>query len=117
MLRAEAKFQKGDRQGAADDINEVRERAHAPLISAADVDLDYILDERARELYGEERRWNTLLRIGGNVPNDRIVNNALWIVTYKAWSGTMELTFYCQYPNLLSIVIWMQVLEQNPGWK
>lgn len=63
MLRAEAKFQKGDRQGAADDINEVRERAHAPLISAADVDLDYILDERARELYGEERRWNTLLRI------------------------------------------------------
>ena len=117
LLRAEAKFQKGDRQGAADDINEVRERAHAPLISAADVDLDYILDERARELYGEERRWNTLLRIGGNVPNDRIVNNALWIVTYKAWSGTIGVDFLLPIPQSVIDSNLDTVLEQNPGWK
>ena len=79
--------------------------------------MDYILDERARELYGEERRWNTLLRIGGNVPNDRIVNNALWIVTYKAWSGTIGADFLLPIPQSVIDSNLDAVLEQNPGWK
>lgn len=117
LIRAEARLQKGDKQGAADDINEIRSRAHAPLVSVNDVTLDYILDERARELYGEERRWNTLLRIGGNVPNDRIVKNALWIVTYKAWSGTISQNFLLPIPQSVIDSNLDAVLEQNPGWK
>ena len=117
LLRAEAKMLKGDKNGAALDINELRGRAKAPLITAGDVTIDYILDERARELYGEERRWNTLLRIGGNIPNDRIVNNALWIVRYNAWSGTIGSDFLFPIPQSVIDSNLDAVIEQNPGWK
>lgn len=63
LLRAEANFWKGNLQEAADDINLVRERAGADLIAATDVNIDYILDERARELYYEENRKTELTRI------------------------------------------------------
>ena len=51
LLLAEAYLNKGDKASAADAINVVRARAKAPLCTAADVTIDYILDERARELY------------------------------------------------------------------
>ena len=64
LLRAEAKMLKGDLSGAATDINAVRARSSATLVVAGDVNMDLILDERARELYGEEFRINTLYRTG-----------------------------------------------------
>ncbi len=64
LLRAEANMLKGDLSAAANDINTVRNRAQATPVSAADVNIDLILDERARELYGEEFRLNTLMRTG-----------------------------------------------------
>lgn len=64
LLRAEAYLRKGDLQKAADDINVVRSRAAAKAVTAARVDLDYILDERARELIIEEPRRLTLSRMG-----------------------------------------------------
>lgn len=63
LLLAEAYLNKGDKASAADAINVVRARAKAPLCTAADVTIDYILDERARELYGEEHRAVTLSRL------------------------------------------------------
>jgi hypothetical protein len=63
LLRAEAYFWKGQTGLAADDINKVRARAHAPLISASDVTIDYIFDERARELYAEEPRHSEMVRV------------------------------------------------------
>src|SRR5690606_36331076 len=63
LLRAEAHLWKGELGPAADDINAVRARAHAPLISAADVNIGTILDERARELYYEEPRKVELTRM------------------------------------------------------
>lgn len=55
--------------GAAYYINELRKRAaSAPeyidelMITAADVTIDYILDERTRELCGEQLRWLDLVR-------------------------------------------------------
>jgi hypothetical protein len=62
-LRAEAYFWKNDLEKAGNDINEVRGRASAPLVAAANVTIDYILDERARELYMEEPRKTELTRI------------------------------------------------------
>lgn len=62
LLRAEAYFHKGMPADAANDINAVRERANAPLISAGDVTIDYIFDERARELMAEEPRHSELVR-------------------------------------------------------
>jgi hypothetical protein len=62
LLKAEALF-KLDRPGeAAAVINVIRERSNATPISAGDVTLDFILDERSRELIVEEDRRYTLLR-------------------------------------------------------
>jgi tetratricopeptide (TPR) repeat protein len=63
LLRAEAYFWKGNLGAAAEDINVVRRRAEADEITASDVNIDYILDERARELYYEEGRKTELTRI------------------------------------------------------
>ena len=64
LLRAEAYLGKGQKDKAADDINVIRTRAEAPLVEDVEVDIDYILDERIRELYGEEYRTLTLCRLG-----------------------------------------------------
>ena len=60
---------------AAADINLIRNRANATPVDPADVDLDYILDERARELYGEEWRFITLRRMGKVLEESDINNN------------------------------------------
>ncbi|HKL34102.1 MAG TPA: RagB/SusD family nutrient uptake outer membrane protein, partial [Tangfeifania sp.] len=49
---------------AAKDINIVRARVNADPVAAGDVDLDFLLDERARELFTEEFRLFTLMRTG-----------------------------------------------------
>lgn len=66
LLRAEAYLKNGNKGLAKNDINEVRGRSKATLITDADVSMDYILDERARELFGEEYRLVTLTRLSTN---------------------------------------------------
>jgi hypothetical protein len=63
LLRAEAYFWKGQLALAAADLNKVRERAKALPVTAADVNIHFILDERARELFAEEPRHSELVRI------------------------------------------------------
>jgi hypothetical protein len=62
LLRAEAYFWKGELSAAANDINVVRQRAGALPITAGDVTLDFIFDERARELFTEAPRHSELVR-------------------------------------------------------
>jgi starch-binding outer membrane protein, SusD/RagB family len=64
LLRAEAYLGLGNIAAAAADINVVRERSNADPVSAANVNIDYILDERMRELGVEEKRMLTLMRLG-----------------------------------------------------
>jgi len=64
LLRAEAYLAIGDMQKAADDINIVRSRANAPEVESSMVDIDYILDERMRELHFETHYLATLMRLG-----------------------------------------------------
>lgn len=64
LLLAEAQLALGDPGGAAITINKLRNRANAAEITAGDVDVDFILDERSRELWSEEHRRYTLLRYG-----------------------------------------------------
>ena len=75
LLRAEAYIGLGKKDLAAADINLIRTRAHANPIDASKADLDYVLDERARELYGEEFSHITLRRMGKLVERVRIYNN------------------------------------------
>ncbi|MEI6948425.1 RagB/SusD family nutrient uptake outer membrane protein [Paraflavisolibacter sp. H34] len=70
LVAAEAQFRLGKTDSAAYFINEVRKRAALPgreaamQIAPTDVSLDFILDERARELAGEQVRWYDLKRTG-----------------------------------------------------
>lgn len=70
LLRAEARLHLNKLQLAADDINVVRTRAAKPgkvaemQITAADVNINRILLERALELDAEQLRWFDLVRTG-----------------------------------------------------
>lgn len=72
LFLAEACLMNNDKDGAAMAINEVRKRAKASLVKPLEVDVDYLLDERARELIGEEMRRLTLARFGGDVFLNRV---------------------------------------------
>ena len=115
LLRAEAKWRSGDLQGAANDINLLRDRAKcAYRVTASDVGLELILDERARELYLEEIRWNTLLRMGGTVAVDRIREYSYWDAPRSASMKTFNL-----WPIPQSVIDTNKdvKMEQNEGWK
>lgn len=64
LLQAEAQFKQGKLTEAANSINAIRARANATPVTAAQINLDFILDERARELLAEENRRMTLMRTG-----------------------------------------------------
>lgn len=64
LLRAEAYIGKGNTASAVADVNAIRGRAGAAPATAAQMNIDYILDERARELFGDEYRMLTLGRLG-----------------------------------------------------
>lgn len=76
LLLAEAQLQQGNTTGAAASINVLRTRAKAAQVSASDITLDFVLDERARELIGEESRRLTLLRTGTLVSRATRLNGA-----------------------------------------
>ena len=77
LIAAEAAMNLSDNTTAATYINVIRTRAAKPgqtaamQITPAQVTLDFILDERAREFAGEQMRWFDLKRTGKLV--DRIV--------------------------------------------
>jgi hypothetical protein len=62
LLLAEAQLKLGRPGDAATTLNIVRSRSHASPVGADQVTLDFILDERSRELLTEEQRRFTLLR-------------------------------------------------------
>jgi len=62
LLKAEAQFKLGLTADAAATINIIRSRSNASPVTAANINIDFILDERSRELFLEEQRRYTLLR-------------------------------------------------------
>jgi starch-binding outer membrane protein, SusD/RagB family len=109
LLRAEAYLGLGNTQSAANDINVVRSRAQAPPITAGDVDIDYILDERARELYLEEFRVLTLTRLGKLVERTR-EHNPFNGDTYADHNNIFPIPFSEIEKNVMANI------EQNPGY-
>lgn len=64
LLRAEANLKLNNIASAAADLNIVRARSNASAVLPSNVTMDYILDERLRELGVEEKRMLTLMRTG-----------------------------------------------------
>lgn len=64
LIKAEAQFLLGLPAEAATTINIIRSRSNATPVTAANINIDFILDERSRELLCEEHRRYTLVRTG-----------------------------------------------------
>ena len=64
LLAAEAEFRLSKFDQAAGHINALKTRSNATTITAGQVTVEAILDERARELFSEEHRRYTLNRFG-----------------------------------------------------
>ncbi|MEB8344738.1 RagB/SusD family nutrient uptake outer membrane protein [Flavobacteriaceae bacterium KMM 6898] len=109
LLRAEAYLAKGNLNLAAMDINAVRERSNALPVAEGDVTIDYILDERLRELNYEEPRRMTLSRLGLLAERTR---------KYNPYSGTNVQDYHNLFPIPFSEIErnTLKVLEQNPGY-
>jgi hypothetical protein len=117
LLRAEAYFRKGSPGLAADDINVVRARANASLISGADVTEDFILDERARELVVEEPRLRTLIRMGRLVDRVRTYNSAPSVAGGVSSGATIqEFNKFWPIPQKVIDANIDAKFEQNPGY-
>jgi hypothetical protein len=116
LLRAEAYLRMDDKGKAAADINVLRNRAGCSyLVGANDVTLTFILDERVRELFMEERRWCTLLRMGGTVVADQLKAHAMYIADYRNYTGDIKWNLF-PIPQSAIDANLDAVLEQNPGW-
>lgn len=81
LIAAEALMMLGNLDEAADYFNTVRKRAEVPgetipLITSGGLNIDEILDERARELHAEYLRWYDLKRTGTLLERVRAHNAA-----------------------------------------
>lgn len=112
LLRAEAYLDKGDPVNAAADVNSVRSRSNANPVLPGQVTLDYILDERARELITEERRRLTLSRLG------KLVERVQKYQTRSDVKASIQ-PYHELYPIPQSAIDanFSAKLEQNPGYQ
>ena len=110
LLLAEAYINQDKINEATEAINEVRKRANATLAQVSEVDMDYLLDERIRELIVEEMRRFTFIRTGKLLERTR---------KYNSVSGPIIQDYQVLWPIPQNIIDantgkkW----ENNPGWK
>lgn len=103
----------GSTSTAVDYINELRERAYGNTsgnISAGDLTLDFILDERSRELYWEAHRRTDLIRF------NQFSSNGVWQWKGNVQQGTTTEAFRDVMPLPQTDLGINTNLEQNPGY-
>jgi len=113
LLLAEAQFKQGKLAEAAASLNVIRARANATPVTASQVTLDYILDERVRELVGEENRRMTLMRTGKLVDRTLALNP---VSAVNQVSGLTEKHLLLPIPQSEIDLNKDATLEQNPGY-
>lgn len=117
LLLAEAQFKQNKTVEAANSLNILRRRAFPAYpaegkVSASDITLNFILDERARELIGEENRRMTLMRT-----KTLLERAKLNTTRYKPIIGLTETNLLLPIPLTEIQLNKDAVLEQNPGYK
>ena len=104
----------GNKQEAADYFNKIRERAYdgqTGNLDANDLNLDVMLDERARELYWECHRRTDLVRYGKFTDG-----NYVWAWKGNVAEGAIVPSFRNIYPIPSADLISNTNLQQNPGY-
>ena len=110
LILAEAQLMQGKNAEAAASINAVRTRAGATPIAATDVSIDFILDEKARELWGEQySRKADLFRTGKYIERVKQYNP-------EAGPNVQEKHTLLPIPQSEIDLNRGAMLEQNPGW-
>jgi hypothetical protein len=115
LLAAEALVRDGRPTEALPYVNAVRERAAKPGVAkalmdvtAADLSLDFILDERSRELAGEQMRWFDLTRTGKLLER---------VLKYNSSAATGIKSFHVLRPiPTEQITLTANAFPQNPGY-
>ncbi|MCM5661916.1 RagB/SusD family nutrient uptake outer membrane protein [Galbibacter mesophilus] len=101
----------GDLATATSYINALRTRANASSIAQSELDLNFVLDERARELYWEGQRRSDLVRYG-------LFTTGTYLWPFKGGSknGTSVEGFRNLFPLPSNIILINTNLTQNPGY-
>lgn len=92
-------------------VNAVRARSHASEVTAGDLTLDFILDERGRELNLEGHRRSDLIRFGKFTGG-----SYLWPWKGNTLNGTSISSDYALFPIPLTALQANTNLTQNPGY-
>lgn len=103
----------GDATTAVNYINMINERAYGNVggnIKAGDLTLDYVLDERSRELHWEGHRRTDLIRFG------EFSDNGVWPWKGGVVQGQTTESFRDKYPIPSSDIIANPNLTQNEGY-
>jgi len=101
----------GSNSQALDYVNQIRTRSHANPITAGELTLDFILDERARELNFEGHRRTDLIRFGKFTGG-----SYLWPWKGGVKDGTAIPATYNLFPIPLKAMQANPNLTQNPGY-
>ena len=119
LFLAEAQFYLGDLNGAAQTINVLRTRANSDTCKASDISIDFILDERSRELFSEEHRRYTLLR----VRDPQNSSLPIWISRTNKYNKTIAnntpviaTDTLLPIPQVVINANLTKVMPQNPGY-
>lgn len=116
LIAAEALMKENDIPGALGHLNTLRARATKPgftlemTVTAGDLDIDFILDERARELGGERLRWADLKRTGKLIERAQLYNpSARALISNKHLLRPIPTNFLDRLSN-------REEFGQNPGY-
>lgn len=104
----------GDTSLAVDKINELRERAYgndSGNIKPADLTLDFVLDERSRELYWEGQRRTDLVRY-----NYFTTGDYLWPFKGNEQAGISVGSYRNIFPLPINVLATNPNLTQNDGY-
>jgi hypothetical protein len=96
---------------ATDYVNAVRTRANASTITPGQLTLDFLIDERARELNLEGHRRSDLIRFGKFTGG-----SYLWPWKGNTQTGTSIPSTYNVFPIPLTALQANPNLTQNPGY-
>lgn len=114
LIAAEAYLKAGQPGTGLDRLNEVRRRAGVANATAAEFNIDYILDERGRELLGEYKRWFDLKRTGTLVARASAHNYKIKAANFVGVDG--QLKILRPIPQTVLDLNQNKDFPQNPGY-